>query len=112
MATSGQPVMSVILNLSYTRGEVTDAKQPKEIRPCFGFVRKAAREFLDAPGFSQQDKVRQARQLAFQPRSISSAGHLRGSVSVSESESCGFCPNCSTLQTNNTGLKLITFLLL
>jgi hypothetical protein len=34
----------VILTLGYTRGEPTDARQCKEFRPCFGFVRNAVRE--------------------------------------------------------------------
>ena len=60
----------MILNLSFTRGGGggPDAKQPKEIRPCFGFVRRAAREPLQQQhgvGRSEQDKVRGKENVAF-----------------------------------------------
>ena len=55
--------MAVVLRLSYTRGgdpaTADTAKQVKEIRPCFGFVRRASRDYLNAPiQRSEQDKVR------------------------------------------------------
>jgi hypothetical protein len=65
-------VSLVILNLSYmrpatansSRGTGSEAeanKQPKEIRPCFGFVRRVERESLyhqqSCLSRSEQDKV-------------------------------------------------------
>lgn len=49
----------VILNLSFFVGEPSNEanKQPKEIRPCFGFARRVVREPLNAAnGFGEQDK--------------------------------------------------------